>query len=30
VVAAVLLERLFDAPLQRRLAAGYRQKRASA
>jgi peptidoglycan/LPS O-acetylase OafA/YrhL len=30
VVAAVLLERLFDAPLQRRLAAGHRQKRASA
>jgi peptidoglycan/LPS O-acetylase OafA/YrhL len=30
VVAAVLLERLFDAPLQRRLAAGFRQNRASA
>jgi len=30
VTAAVLLERLFDAPLQRRLAAGFRQKRASA
>jgi len=30
VVAAILLERLFDVPLQRRLAAGYRQNRASA
>jgi len=30
VAAAVLLERVFDAPLQRRLAAGFRQNRASA
>jgi len=30
VAAAALLERLFDAPLQRRLAAGFRQNRASA